>query len=69
MKEIRVCSSFKVFDSIDELNDQIKSLFKEAFLIRKSAYSQYSKFSVGAAVLHHDFLTHFCILLEMLVTI
>ena len=51
MKEIKVCSNFKVFDSTDELNDQIKSLFKEAFLIRKSAYSQYSKFSVGAAVL------------------
>tara|TARA_B100000945_G_C20366578_1_gene589941 strand:- start:662 stop:1144 length:483 start_codon:yes stop_codon:yes gene_type:complete len=51
MKEIKICSNFKVYDSIDELNDQIKVLFNEAKLIRESAYSEYSKFSVGAAVL------------------
>ena len=51
MKEIKVCSSFKVYDSIDELNDQTKRLFKEAFSVRKSAYSEYSNFSVGASVL------------------
>ena len=51
MKEIKVCSSFKVYDSIDELNDQTKKLFKEAFSVRKSAYSGYSNFSVGASVL------------------
>ena len=51
MKEIKVCSSFKVYDSIDELNDQTKKLFKEAFFVRKSAYSGYSNFSVGASVL------------------
>ncbi len=51
MKEIKIYSNFKIFDSIDELNDQIKVLFNEAKLIRESAYSEYSKFSVGAAVL------------------
>ena len=51
MKEIKICSNFKVYDSIDDLNDQIKFLFNEAKLIRESAYSEYSKFSVGAAVL------------------
>ena len=51
MKEIKVCSSFKVYDSIDKLNDQTKKLFKEAFFVRKSAYSGYSNFSVGASVL------------------
>ena len=51
MKEIKICSNFKVYDSIDDLNDQIKVLFNEAKLIRESAYSEYSKFSVGAAVL------------------
>jgi len=51
MKEIKIYSNFKIFDSIDELNDQIKALFNEAKLIRESAYSEYSKFSVGAAVL------------------
>ena len=51
MKEIKIHSNFKVFDSIDELPDQIKVLFNKAKLIRESAYSEYSKFSVGAAVL------------------
>ena len=51
MKEIKVCSSFKVYDSIDELNDQTKKLFKEAFSVIKSAYSGYSNFSVGASIL------------------
>ena len=51
MKEVKIYSSFKVFDSIDELPDQIKVLFNKAKLIRESAYSEYSKFSVGAAVL------------------
>jgi len=51
MKEIKICSNFKVYDSIDDLSDQIKALFNEAKLIRESAYSEYSKFSVGAAVL------------------
>ena len=51
MKEIKVCSNFKVYDTIDELNDQTKNLFKEAISIRKSAYSAYSNFSVGASVL------------------
>ena len=51
MKEIKICSNFKVYDSIDDLNDQIKVLFNEAKLVRESAYSEYSKFSVGAAVL------------------
>ncbi|MDG2172941.1 MAG: cytidine deaminase [Flavobacteriaceae bacterium] len=51
MKEIKIYSNFKIFDSIDELNDEIKVLFNEAKLVRESAYSEYSKFSVGAAVL------------------
>ena len=51
MKEIKLCSNFRVYDSVDELSDQTKNLFKEAILIRKSAYSAYSNFSVGASVL------------------
>ena len=51
MKEIKIYSNFKIFDSIDELNNEIKVLFNEAKLVRESAYSEYSKFSVGAAVL------------------
>ena len=41
MKEIKIYSNFKVFDSIDELPAQIIQLFKEAKLIRESAYSEY----------------------------
>ena len=33
MKEVKIYSSFKVFDSIDELPDQIKVLFNKAKLI------------------------------------
>ena len=51
MKEIKIYSNFKVFDSINELPSQIIQLFKEAKLTRESAYSEYSEFSVGAAVL------------------
>ena len=51
MKEVKVYSNFKIFDSINELPEQINLLFNEAKLIRESAYSEYSEFSVGAAVL------------------
>lgn len=51
MKEIKIYSNFKVFDSINELPSQIIQLFKEAKSTRESAYSEYSEFSVGAAVL------------------
>ena len=61
MKEIKVCSSFKVYDSIDEVNDQTKKLFKEAFSVRKSAYSEYSNFSVGASVLLENGHTVTCV--------
>ena len=51
MKEIKICSDFKIFDSLDELSDQTKDLFEEASIVRESAYSNYSRFSVGAALL------------------
>ena len=51
MKEIKICSDFKIFDSLDELSDQTKHLFEEASIVRESAYSNYSRFSVGAALL------------------
>ena len=51
MKEINISCNFKIFDSLNELDEQIYNLFMEAKLIRDSAYSPYSKFSVGAAVL------------------
>ena len=51
MKEIKICSDFMIFDSLDELSDQTKHLFEEASIVRESAYSNYSRFSVGAALL------------------
>lgn len=51
MKHITITSEFSVFDSVQELSDDIKSLMAQAVNIRKSAYSPYSKFRVGAALL------------------
>lgn len=51
MKEISVTSSFKVFDSINELSKDTQVLMTEAIEIRKKAYAPYSQFRVGAALL------------------
>jgi cytidine deaminase len=40
-----------VYESARELEDQDQILLKEAVIARKKAYSPYSKFNVGAAVL------------------
>ena len=51
MKKISINSNFLVYDSIDDLPNQAVKLFESAKKIRKSAYSKYSNFSVGVAVL------------------
>ena len=51
MKKISINSNFSVFDSIDDLPIQVVQLFESAKKIRKIAYSKYSNFSVGVAVL------------------
>ncbi|MCD0468363.1 cytidine deaminase [Flavobacterium sp. JAS] len=51
MKEISVTSSFKVFDSLNELSKDTQDLMNEAIEIRKKAYAPYSQFRVGAALL------------------
>lgn len=51
MKEINITSTFCVYDSINELENDVKSLMIEAIEIRKNAYAPYSKFKVGAAIL------------------
>lgn len=50
MKEIKVESIFHVYDSLEELSSDIKSLMINAIEARKSAYAPYSKFKVGAAL-------------------
>jgi cytidine deaminase len=51
MKEITITTQFKVFDSIQDLPNDIQNLMLEAVEIRKNAYAPYSKFKVGVAIL------------------
>lgn len=51
MKEIKITSSFKVYNQMTDLPNEIQSLMQEAVQIRKKAYAPYSKFRVGAAIL------------------
>ncbi len=50
MKKITVESQLEVYDSIDELPEDIQSLMQAAFKVRDAAYAPYSKFHVGAAI-------------------
>ena len=51
MKEVKIESILYVFESIDDVPNDIQSLMKQAANARKNAYAPYSKFSVGAALL------------------
>lgn len=51
MKEVKIESTLYVFNTIEEVPDIIQSLMKQASSARRKAYSPYSKFSVGAALL------------------
>ncbi|PIF32696.1 cytidine deaminase [Flavobacterium sp. 9] len=51
MKEISITSSFLVFDSLNDLSQDIQDLMNQAVEIRKKAYAPYSQFRVGAALL------------------
>jgi cytidine deaminase len=51
MKEISITSSFLVFDTLEELPNDIQNLMNQAVEIRKKAYAPYSQFRVGTALL------------------
>ena len=51
MKKIEIKTSFTVFQSVEELPQEIKSLMQQAIAVRKNAYAPYSKFKVGTALL------------------
>jgi cytidine deaminase len=50
MKEITITTQFKVFESIEELPNEIQDLMTQAVEVRKNAYAPYSKFRVGVAI-------------------
>ncbi|RAJ13506.1 cytidine deaminase [Olleya aquimaris] len=51
MKEVKIETILQVFDNINELPKDIQDLMRRASEARSNAYSPYSKFSVGAAIL------------------
>ena len=51
MKEIKIESRFTVYDSLDELPEEISFLMRKAIEARQDAYAPYSEFYVGAALL------------------
>ena len=51
MKEIKIETTLEVFDGLEDLPINIQQIMKEAIKAREKAYSPYSKFNVGAAIL------------------
>ena len=51
MKKVNIASTFELYDSVQELPDEVQNLMGKAIEARKNAYAPYSKFQVGAAIL------------------
>lgn len=51
MRELNINTSFKVYDSVNDLELETKHLMEKAIEARKTAYAPYSNFTVGAALL------------------
>lgn len=50
MEEITITTKFAVFDSTEQLPDEVKYLFEQATEIQKNAHAPYSNFRVGVAI-------------------
>ena len=51
MKKLQLTTEYTLFDEMGELSPEDQELMKLAIQTRKTAYSPYSKFSVGTAIL------------------
>ncbi len=51
MKPITITSTLEVYDSVEEIPEDVKELMQKAIEVRNSAYAPYSNFKVGAALL------------------
>jgi len=51
MKPLTITSHLEVYDSLDEIPQDVKDLMQEAIKVRENAYAPYSRFKVGAAIL------------------
>ncbi|SHH25008.1 cytidine deaminase [Winogradskyella jejuensis] len=51
MKEVKIETTLEIYDAIEDTSQDIQNLMKEAVKARDKAYSPYSKFDVGAAIL------------------
>ncbi|MBO3117306.1 cytidine deaminase [Winogradskyella sp. DF17] len=51
MKEVKLETVLEVYENLQELPESIQALMTTAIEVRNSAYSPYSKFNVGAAIL------------------
>ncbi|MBQ4821543.1 cytidine deaminase [Aquimarina sp. MMG016] len=51
MKEIEIKSVLEIYDSFEELPEDIQQLMQQSFDIRDKGYAPYSEFLVGAALL------------------
>lgn len=50
MKEIKINTTISVFNTVNDLPEDVQSLMSQAIETRKIAYAPYSKFRVGAAL-------------------
>jgi len=51
MKQLKINTTFTVYEQLSELPSAVFSLMEAAIKARNTAYSPYSKFNVGAAIL------------------